>query len=251
MLDPIILIISILILAISILGMFNTFLYIKYSWIQRNNSLNMTGSEFAEQEVLNKNLNSNIKVQPSILRWRFAHFNHNTNTMKTGYFVSKRKSTWSLADAATQAYASDIMKKERNGEKTDVPAWVYKIRAPLPQMMLSIVISMTMGLMSYGVYTYLNSGGSTIAWFFMIAGIIAFMGITIVYSCAVWKGQDAISKNSDKILGSSLTDKERQDIKFLWKITALIALITLIIEVFIRIAYLIMILSKSKGNNGN
>ena len=238
---------GILALLLSILGMFQFFLYIKYSWINRNNSLNLTGADYAQDVVLPQNLKSDIKVKKSIFRWRFVHFNSRTRTMKTGMFVSRRRSLWSIADGAAQSYAADVMDKESRGEKTNVKAWVYKIQAPLPMILISIMNTFAISLMIYGVISY-SETGSLFALVFMLMGIIGFMILSLVYTYAVWKGYQSISQNSDIILGNQLTNKETKDIKFLWKVTALIALITLILEIIVRILQVIELASKNKNN---
>lgn len=221
-------------------GMIQSIYYIKLSWINKSNSRNETGLQFAEK-VLETNLKSDIKVQAGTLRLRYVRYTVGTKKITLGAFVSKRKSLWTLADATRQAFAADIIERNANGQKAECPSWIFNILAPIPQFLLSFVATMVAGLMLYGAFID-SSFGDFLAYG---AASILFL-ILISYSFATWKAASIMNKNSDKILGNLLTEKEKKQIITLYRIQALAAMITLIINVLVYIVQLVSIIQEEK-----
>lgn len=128
-----------------ILGMGLFVMWIKYSWIERNNSLNYTGRDLTERMFHDNGINPEIKS--SFFYSKYWNHNAKRNTYRLRPWTHDRRSIWTLMEAGQQAYATII----RNTKKKE-----FWLAFRMPQLIMWAGGLVGAGLIAYGWYAYEN-----------------------------------------------------------------------------------------------
>ena len=209
-------------------------MYINYSWAKRDNEHGYTGMEAANKYLENLG-DKEISVDKAFFRMSYVRYSKSRKTMKLGVFDSKRKSIWTLASVAKQTLAAHVIENGKDEEFNISPIW-FRIQSFWSQMFISFA---SMFLTIFFVIAIIE--GSTIK---IIGSMLLISIVIIIPVFAFWKTSRAVYLNSEKILGTVISDSEKEKLKKLWKIEyihATVLLIKTIVDIIFNILVTILI----------
>lgn len=166
---------------VMILGLGLFVMWIRYSWIERNNTLNITGGELTQKIFQDHGLNPEIKS--SFFYSKYWNHNARRNTYRLRPWTHDRRSLWTMMEASQQAYATTI----RNTNKRE-----FWLAFRLPQLVMWAGGLIGGGLIAYGIYGYEKAGTPSQnfwdTWFWMVMGtLILIIAMTYATCWRAWK----------------------------------------------------------------
>ncbi|NQZ29077.1 MAG: zinc metallopeptidase [Mycoplasmatales bacterium] len=126
-------------------------IYIKTSWIERENSKNITGGELA-RKILDEEGMDNVKIKPSYFYIKYWNHSKRKNTFRLRPWTVNRRSIWTMTESAQQTIVSTWRK---NNGRMRTAFTIFRI--PTIINIASLVISI--GLIIY-IYLNFHSNGS-------------------------------------------------------------------------------------------
>ena len=220
----ILLVIAGIMVFISTIGLF--VMWIKYSWIKRNNSKDFTGEEITKKLFQENHINP--KIKKSFFYVKYWNHKKKTNTYKLRPWTYSRKSIWTMMEASQQAYATII---RQTNKKT---FWlVFRI----PQIIAIGGLLIGSGIIFLGLETTKQVGTSIDINWKTILGI-SIVIFTIIFSL-VWRSWLLRKNVPNLIKNCGLNKYELNAIKkiFTWFLVYAIAQAILqIIRIILRVA---------------
>jgi len=217
-----------------IIGIWETFMYINYSWAKRDNENGYNGMEAANKYLENLG-DSDIRVKSAFFRMSYVRYSKMNKTMKLGVFDSKRKSLWTMASVAKQSVAAHVIENGRD-EKFDISPFWFRIQSFWSQMFLSFI---SLFLTSIFITSIIEG------WGFIALGTILVISLLMSLPIfAFWKTSKVVYNHCDEILGNIISNDEKERLKKLWKIEyihATVLLIKTIIDIIINVLMVILI----------
>ncbi len=221
-------------LILFVIGIWEMFMYINYSWAKRDNENGYTGMDVAPKYLENLG-NGDTKVKKAFFRMSYVRYNKSSDTMKLGVFDSKRKSIWTMASVAKQTLAAHVIKNGKDDKFNISPFW-FRIQSYLSQLLISFASMFVTIIFIIGV---INS--STIE---IVGSMIVLSVLMLVPIYAFWKTSKVVYEHSKDILGDVISEDEREKLKKLWKIEyihATVLLIKTIVDIVLNILLWIML----------
>lgn len=217
---------------VAIFGIAFLVVWIKYSWIKNNNSLNVTGGQLTE-EIFKRN-GVSAQVRP---RWMYVkYWNHNKrrDTYALRPWTYERKSIWTLMEATQQAYATTI-------RQTKPKTFYLAFRMP---NLIGIVSSLVgVGIIAYMIYKNDEISG----WKdFTILGLAISIIVVGQATSFLWRAAHIKKHAIGLIRDLGFTDQELRQIQFIYTFVLAMAIARMIYEL-IKLAFKI---ARSVNQNG-
>ncbi len=226
-----------------IVGFWELFVYFRLSFARRQNSRDFNGIQVAE-EVLKKSGDDDIKVSSNFWSLTYINYSNATKTLKLGRIDSRRKSIWTVATSGRQAYSASVLKRASMGEKPPISTFWFKLQTFWFGMFMSMVFNF--GIIISGSLWIANSIDDNIfnLWFFVFMGIILI--IPLIYALASFKTSKLMYENANEIFGGIFSEEEIGQIKHLWKLEYINAIIELVKVVLVIILSILNIIRKAQ-----
>ncbi len=145
----IIIVISLVFLVMLVAGIAIFYLWIKHSWIRRNNSKNFTGEDVS-RKILDKGGLKNTKIFSSFLYVKYWNFNKRKNTYRLRPWTHNRRSVWTMMEASQQAWVATL----RGANKKQY--WMI-FRLPIVFKIIGAIVGIVTSAMAYSLIN--KSGG--------------------------------------------------------------------------------------------
>lgn len=227
-------VLSVLGFILFIIGIWETFMYINYSWAKRDNENGYTGMEAANKYLENLG-DGDIEVSKAFFRMSYVRYNKSRKVMKLGVFDSKRKSIWTLASVAKQSLAAHVIENGKDEKFNVAPIW-FRIQSFWSQMIISFF--------SLFLTTALIMSIILAKDLIIIGSILGMSVVMLLPIYAFWKTSKAVYQNCDEILGEVISDAEKEKLRKLWKIEyihATVLLIKTIVDIMVNILLMILL----------
>lgn len=158
-----------------ILGFGLFVLWIRYSLVKRNNSLNYTGADVTGA-IFNKT-GINVEIKNSLFYSKYWNHNKKRGTYRLRPWTYSRKSIWTMMEASQQAYATTI-------RETDKAQFWIAFR--LPQLVMSIGGLIGIALTFWGVWAITSNNvdpysASWKTWSLIISGL-SIIALSSIYA---------------------------------------------------------------------
>ena len=219
--------------------------YVKTSWIERENSKNMTGGELT-RKILNEEGMADVEIKPSYFYAKYWNHSKRKNTFRLRPWTIRRRSIWTMTEAAQQTVVSTWRRKKgRMGTAFTI------FRIPTIISVASVILSI--GTIIYmflkfrtgeGIAVNSPEGRKTIA-----IVIIAFTFIATLTAWADVLKLSIIKKHVTPILEKQgFTDKEIKLFKLIYTSRLILAIA---VAIYNTLRLILQIAASSKGEGGN
>ncbi len=228
-----------------VVGIWQSFIYIKLSWARRENSRGFNGLEVA-REVLDKSGNQNINVKSSFWSLTYVDYSSSKKLLKIGKIDSRRKSLWTVATTGRQAYSAHILEKAKKGENPPISAFWFRLQTFWFGMFMSMAFNF--GILISAIFWMNNITDENIfnIWFWVMLGIM--LVIPFIYALASFKTSKIMLKDINKIFDGIFSENEIDQIRKLWKLEYINSIIEMIKVMLLIIFTLLRVFALSREN---
>ena len=161
-----------------VLGIGLFVMWIKYSWIEKENSLNYSGKDLTEK-IFSEN-NINVEIKRSLFYSKFWNHNKRKQTYRLRNWTYDRRSIWTMMEASQQAYATTI--RETNKKQ-------FWIAFRIPQLVMMFGGLLGVGLTAWGIHTIateatsIKEGANWKTYSLIIIGMSVLFAASIYATC--------------------------------------------------------------------
>ncbi|TCG11097.1 zinc metallopeptidase [Mycoplasma todarodis] len=219
--------------------------YVKTSWIERENSKNVTGGDLA-RTILNEEGMSDVEIKPSYFYAKYWNHSKRKKTFRLRPWTVNRRSIWTMTEAAQQTVVSTWRRKKgRMGTAFTI------FRIPTILSVISVILSIGTLIYVYlkfrtgdGLAINSSEGKKTIA--------ILIIAFTVIATLTAWADVMKLSiirKHVTPILQKQgFTEKEMRLFKLIYTSRLILAIA---IALYNTIRLMLQIAASTKGEGGN
>ncbi len=220
-------------------------IYIKTSWIERENSKNITGGELA-RKILDEEGMSDVEIKPSYFYVKYWNHSKRKKTFRLRPWTVNRRSIWTMTEAAQQTVVSTWRRKKgRMGTAFSI------FRIPTILSIISVILSI--GTIIYVYLKFRTGEGLSINSSEGKKAItIIIIAFTVIATLTAWADVlklSIIRKHVTPILQKQgFTEKEMRLFKLIYTSRLILAIA---VAIYNTIRLILQIAASSKNEGGN